>query len=120
MPHLPFDLRSMQEKIYRKTIDSIRLSWNNYKESDKKFLRGEEIKQKSMHEHFLRDGNQSFEENVSICLTDKTDRSGQHKREAYWMRTLKTIEPFGFNTKKHTEQYIPLRVFHPPLYYSRK
>ena len=48
MPHLPFDLRSMQEKIYRKTIDRIRLSWNNYKESDKKFLRGEEIKQKSM------------------------------------------------------------------------
>ena len=74
--------------------------WNNYKESDRKFLKGEEIKQKSLHEHFLSDGHQSFEEDVSICLIDKTDPSDPHKREHYWMRTLKTIAPFGLNTKE--------------------
>ena len=29
------------------------------------------IKQKSLHEHFLSDSHQSFEEDVSICLVDK-------------------------------------------------
>ena len=36
-------------------------------------MRGEEIKQKSLHEHFLSDSHQSFEEDVSICLIDKTE-----------------------------------------------
>ena len=54
-----------------KTVDRFRLRWNNYKESDRKFLRGEEIKQKSLHDHFLSDGHQSFETDVSICLIDK-------------------------------------------------
>ena len=58
-----------------KTIDRFRLRWNNYKESDRKFVRGEEIKQKSLHGHFLSDSHQSFEEDVSICLIDKTDPS---------------------------------------------
>ena len=83
-----------------KTVDRFRLRWNNYKESDRKFLRGEEIKQKSLHEHFLSDSHQSFEEDVSICLVDKTDPSDPHMREYYWMRTLKTIAPFGFNTEE--------------------
>ena len=65
-----------------KTVDRFRLRWNNYKESDRKFLRGEEIKQKSLHEHFLSD-SESFEEDVSICLIDKTDPSDPHKREYY-------------------------------------
>ena len=58
-----------------------RVQWNIFKESDRKFLRGQEIKQKSSHEHFLRDGHQTFEEYVSICLTAKTDLSDPHKRE---------------------------------------
>ena len=58
-----------------KTVDVFRLQWNNHKESDRKFLRGEEIKQKSLHEHFLSDSHQSFEEDISIYLIDKTDRS---------------------------------------------
>ena len=55
---------------------------------------GEEIKQKSLHEHFLSDSHQSFKEDVSICLIDNTDPSDPHKREYYWMRILKTIVPF--------------------------
>ena len=83
-----------------KTVDRFRLRWNNYKESDRKFLRGEKIKQKSLHEHFLSYSHQSFEEDVSICLIDKTDPSDPHKREHYWMRTLKTIAPFGLDTEE--------------------
>ena len=66
-----------------KTADRFRLRWNNYKESDRKFLRGEEIKQKSLHEHVLTDSLQSFEEDACIGLIDKTDSSDPHKREYY-------------------------------------
>ena len=83
-----------------KTVDRFRLRWNNFKERDRKFLRVEEIKQKSLHEHFLSDSHQSFEEDVSICLIDKTDPSDPYKREYYWMRTLKTIVLFGLNTEE--------------------
>ena len=37
---------------------------------------------------------------VSICLIDKIDPSNPYKKEYYWMRTLKTITPFGLNTKE--------------------
>ena len=70
---------------YGKNNTQGKLRWNNCKESDRKFLRGEEIQQKSLHEHFSSDGHQSFED-VNICLTDKTDPS-----EYYRMRTLKTL-----------------------------
>ena len=83
-----------------KTVDRFRLRWNNYKGSNRKFLRGEEIKQKSLHEHLLSDSHQSFEEDVSIYLIDKTDASDLNKREYYWERTVNTVAPFGLNTEK--------------------
>ena len=83
-----------------KTFDRFRLRWNNYIESDRKFVRDEEIKEKSLHEHLLSDIHQSFEEDVSICLNDKTNPSDPHQREYYWMRTLKTIAPLGLNTEE--------------------
>ena len=67
--------------------------------SDRAFLRGEEIKQKFLHEHFLKDDHHGFEKDVIICLIDKTQSSDPHKREYYWMRTLKTLAPFGLNTE---------------------
>ena len=72
------------KKIYTgKTVDRFRLRWNYYKESDREFLTGEEI------------SICLIEEDVSICLIDKTDPSDPHKKEYYWMRTLKTKAPFG-------------------------
>ena len=71
-----------------KTVDRFRLRWNNYKKSDVKFLRGEEIKQKSLHVHFLKDGHHSFEEDAGICLIDKNDPSDPHEKYCYWIRTL--------------------------------
>ena len=41
-----------KKKCTWKTVDGFRLRWNNSKESDRKFLRGEETKQKSLLEHF--------------------------------------------------------------------
>ena len=46
-----------KKQYAEKTVDRFRLRWTNYKESDRKFLRGEEIKQKSLHEHFLSDSH---------------------------------------------------------------
>ena len=63
------------------------------------FLRGEEIKQKFLHEHILKDDHHGFEKDVTICLIDKTQSSDPHKREYYWMRILKTLAPFGLNTE---------------------
>ena len=89
-----------------KTADWFRLRWNNYKESNRKFLRDEEIKEKSLHEHFLNYDYQGFEEDVSICLIDKTDPSDSHKRQYYWMRTLKTIVFYVFNIMSSTYHYV--------------
>ena len=36
---------------------------------------------------------------ASVSLK-KSDSSDRHKTEYYWMRTLKTIAPFGLNTKE--------------------
>ena len=86
-------------KYTGKTVDKFRSWWSNYKDSDKAFLRGEEIKQKFLYEHFLKDDHHGFEKDVSICLIDKTQSSDPHKREYYWMRILKTLAPFGLNTE---------------------
>ena len=61
------------------------------------------IKQKSLQEHFLRDGHhhhQSFQEDLNISLINKTDSFDPRKSECYWMGTLKTIAPFGLNTEE--------------------
>ena len=81
--------------------------------SDMKFLKGEEIKQKSLHEHFLSDSHQRFEEDVSICLIDKTDPSDPHKRVSVNQNSLlKPQHPLDLTPKKHTEQCTPLRALH--------
>ena len=40
-----------------------------------------------------------FLDDVSIILIDKTDGSNPTKRENYWMRTLKTVAPYGLNVE---------------------
>ena len=83
------------KKLYTgKTVDRLRLWWKNYKESDRKFLRDEEIKQKSLHEHFLSNGYRSFEEDVNIRLTESITG---------W-QLLKQQQPPDSTPKKRTEQ----------------
>ena len=76
------------------------LRCNNYKKNDGIFLRGDKSKQKSLHEHFLKDSHHGFEEDFSIFLIDKTDPSDLRKRKYHWTRTLKTIARFGLNIEE--------------------
>ena len=57
--------------------------------------RGEEWKQKDLHEHFLQDDHHGFLHDTQATLTDKTQASDTTKREYFWMRTLKTYYPYG-------------------------
>ena len=93
----PLTCKICKKKYTGKTVNRLTLYRNNYKESDRKSVTGEEIQQKSFHQHFLKDDHHSSEEDVSICLIDKTD---PHKVEYYWSRTLKTIANFGRNAKE--------------------
>ena len=43
-------------------------------------VKGWKIKQKSLHDHFLRDSFHNFEEDINICLIDKTNPSEPHKK----------------------------------------
>ena len=62
------------------------------------FLRGEEIKKEFLHENVFKYDHHGFDKDLSICLIDKTQSSDPHKREHYWMKTLKMLAPFGLNT----------------------
>ena len=80
------------------TTDKFRLGWNNYKEHDRKSLRGEEHVQSELSEHFDNDNNNCSLNNCTIALTDKTDGSDPTRREEYWRKVLKTVAPYGLNT----------------------
>ena len=42
-------------------------------------------------------GHKGFLNEASVTFIDKTDGKDPKKRERYWMRTLKTMEPYGLN-----------------------
>ena len=80
------------------TTDKFRLRWNNYKENDRKALRGEEHMQPELFEHYAADNYNCFLTDCSITLIDKTDGSDPTRREEYWRKVLKTVAPYGLNT----------------------
>ena len=80
------------------TTDKFRFRWNNYKENDRKALRGEEHMQPELFEHFAADNHSCFLTDCSITLIDKTDGSDPTRREEYWRKVLKTVAPYGLNT----------------------
>ena len=80
------------------TTDRFRLRRNNYKENDRKALRGEEHMQPELFEHFAADNHNCFLTDCSITLIDKTDGSDPTRREEYWRKVLKTIAPYELNT----------------------
>ena len=57
----------------------------------------ENVKQKLLQSHFLRDDHKIFLEDVTVRLIDKTQGSGPTKQEYYKMRTLKTLYLDGLN-----------------------
>ena len=79
------------------TTDKFRLRWNNYKENNRKAKRGEEHMQPLVFEYFSSNYHNSFLEDCSGTLIDKTNRSDPTRREEYWRRVLKTVTPYGLN-----------------------
>ena len=63
------------------TSDKFRLRWSNYKENDRKSLRGAEHMQPKLLEHFAADNHNCFLTNCSITLIDKTDGSDLTRSE---------------------------------------
>ena len=74
--------------------------WNSYRCCARKADRGEECKQKYLHEHFLQDDHYRFLNDTQITLIYKTQPSDPTKREHFWMRTLKTYYICDLNTEK--------------------
>ena len=54
------------------TCDAFWKRWNNYRCCAKNVERGEECKQKYLHEHFLPDDHHGFLNDAQVTLTDKT------------------------------------------------
>ena len=73
------------------TTDSYRSRWNNYKSKSRKFDKNEKCMQEYLYSNF-----NSFAEDVSITLIDKTDGTDPTKIETFWMHTL---APYGLNVE---------------------
>ena len=89
--------KTCKKQYVGKTCDSFRFRWNNYKDNNRKFLRGQSCMQQHIYEHFSSEGHCSFLDEVSITFIDKTDPKDPNKREHYWRHTLKTMAPDGLN-----------------------
>ena len=92
---LPCNVCGLQYVGY--TSDKFRLRWNNYKEDNREAKRGEEHMGSLVFEHFSLNDHNSFLEDCTITLIDKTDGSDPTRRE-YWRRVLKTVTPYRLNT----------------------
>ena len=79
------------------TTDLFRNRWNNYKDNARKFDRKESCMQEHLYKHFQADGHKGSLNESSVTFIDKADGKEPKKRGRYWMRTLKTIEPYGLN-----------------------
>ena len=53
--------------------------------------------QEHLYRHFSTPGHGGFLNDVSVTLIDKMDGSDPKKQEDYWMKTLKTMVPYGLN-----------------------
>ena len=53
--------------------------------------------QEHLYRHFSSPSHRGFHNYVSVTLIDKTDGSDPKKQEDYWVKTLKTMGPYGWN-----------------------
>ena len=65
------------------TADKFCFRWNNYKENDRKALRGEEYAKPELYEHFSADDHNWFLNDCGITLISKTEGSDPTRREEY-------------------------------------
>ena len=79
--------QAVNEFIYR---------WNNYKDNNRKSLKGNECKQAGFFAHF-----QNLDHNTEITFIDKTDPSNPTSCKEFWIDTLKSCYPLGLNNIRH-------------------
>ena len=53
--------------------------------------------QERLYKHCQTEGHKGFLNEASVTFIEKTDGKDPKNRERYWMRTLKTMEPYGLN-----------------------
>ena len=73
-------------------VNEFRYRWNNYKDNNRKSLKGNESKQAGFFAHF-----QSLDHNTEITFIDKTDPSNPTSRKEFWIDRLKSCYPLGPN-----------------------
>ena len=79
------------------TVDEFRYRWNNYKDNNRKSLRGDEHKQAGFFAHFQSLDHNGFLEDTEITFIDKTDPFDLTRCEEFWIDTLKTRYSVGLN-----------------------
>ena len=79
------------------TVDEFIYRWNNYKDNNKKSLRGDEHKQPGFFAHFQSLDHSGFLEDTEITFIDKRDPFDPTRREGFWIDTLKTRYPLRLN-----------------------
>ena len=96
MSHL---IAELQNSTLVKTVDKFRSRWNNCKTDARKAASGniESCKEQFHQNHFLQDDHHGFLEDVKVTLIYKTQAADPTKREYYFIRTLKTLYPDGWN-----------------------
>ena len=66
--------------------------------------------QQHLFNNICTSGRAGFLDDVSITFIDKADPSGPLRREDFWRRTLKTMEPFGFDIEERGSRYLHLHL----------
>ena len=82
------------------TTDKFRYRWNNYKNCQSKAERGEDHKQKYLHDNYLSEDHDGLLNNVEISLIDKTYPLDPERREEFWRTKLRTLTPLGLNIEE--------------------
>ena len=90
------------EQYIGSTKTMFRSKTNNYKSTQRKFVKKEAVpkqalKQKPFHEHYCSDRHNGIRDWV-ITLIDSADTLKElRKKKLYWIYKLKTYAPYGLN-----------------------
>ena len=79
------------------TTDEFRYKWNNYKDNNRRSLRGEDRKKPGFFAHFQTAGHSGFVNYTKIRFIDKTDPSDPTRCKDFGINPLKSYYPQGFS-----------------------
>ena len=81
----------MNGNILVKLLMSSDIRWNNYKDNNRKNLRGDELKQTGLFTHFKNLDHNGFLEDTETTFIDRKDPSNPTRREEFWTDTLNSL-----------------------------